>query len=445
MVGQVVPTPPAPRGSLLGGHVQAFRRDPLGFLERCRPYGPVVALRIGHKPVYLLTQPEGIHDALVLNHQDFVKDWRTRGLRVVMGDGLLVSEGDLWKRQRRMMQPAFHRERILQYGRSMVQHAQRTARGWRDGLEVDAAQEMANLTLGIVCDTLFGSGPEAAEGEVAELLPFMSRQVAWRTTALVTLPAWLPTPANARFRRDAVRLDTMIHRLIAERRGAGKPGMDLLSLLLQMRDEAGEGMTDAQLRDEVMTLFLAGHETTANALSWLWVCLAQHPEVEEKLVAELRAVLRGDPPSPGDLPRLTYTDKVVRETLRLYPPAWLLGREVARTTTVAGHSFPEGATVWLSPWLTHRDPALFEEPLAFRPERWTDDALRKLPPFAYWPFGGGPRTCIGQPFAMMELVLVLAALLPAWRIVPRDAKVAPWPVVTLRPKGGVPAVVRRRA
>jgi cytochrome P450 len=327
----------------------------------------------------------------------------------------------------------------------MVQHTEHLARGWRDGLEVDAAQEMANLTLAIVCDTLFGTGPEAGEGEVAELLPFMSQQVAWRTTALLPPPAWLPTPAHARFQRDALRLDTMIQRLIAERRGAAKPGMELLTMLLQMRDETGQGMSDAQLRDEVMTLFLAGHETTANALSWLWVCLAQHPEVEEKLVAEMRSKIRGEAPAPADVARLPYADKVVREVLRLYPPAWLLGREVARTTTVAGHSFPEGATLWLSPWLTHRDPAWFDAPLEFRPERWTESLQRSLPTFAYWPFGGGPRTCVGQPFAMMEIVLVLATLLPRWRIVPRDARVEPWPLVTLRPKGGVPAVLRRRA
>jgi cytochrome P450 len=439
--------PPGPRGLFLLGNLLDFRRDFLGFLTRAsREYGDVVSFRIGLKKVILLNHPDLIETVLVTESRNFIKHYVTRLLRPTLGNGLLMSEGDFWLRQRRLMQPAFHKSRIAAYGDIMVAYTRRLLDRWQDGATLDMHKEMMRLTLEIVAKALFDADVAGKASDVGEALEVAMANFIRRWKSLYPMPAWVPTPGNLRTRRAVRRLDEIIYGFIRERRASGAERGDLLSILLHARDEDdGSRMTDRQLRDEAMTLFLAGHETTANALSWTWYLLAEHPEAEARLLAELEAVLGGRAPTVADLPRLRYTEMVVTESMRVYPPVYAFGREAVQPCMLGGYDIPAGMTVFMSQWLMHRDPRYFDRPEEFRPERWADGLARRLPKFAYFPFGGGPRLCIGNTFAMMEAVLLLATMVPRFRFrLAPGHPVVPLTTVTLRPAHGLLGVIEKR-
>jgi cytochrome P450 len=445
---RIAPLPSGPRGHGLLGSLGDLNRDQLGFYARCaREHGDVVPVRLGPNRCLLIYHPDAIEEVLVARNRDFIKSRGVRVLQGLIGDGLVVSEGELWLRQRRLMQPAFHRQRVAAYGEVMAAYAARQAAGWQDGAVLDIHEEMMAVTRAVVARTLFDadvSDEARAIGDAAETATeFFGRRM---QSLLQLVPLWFPTPANVRARRAIGRLDQLVYRIIADRRRSAQDRGDLLSILLQARDaDDGSRMTDQQVRDEVLTLFLAGHETTAGALSWTWYLLAQHPEVEARLADELGAILGGRPPTVADLPALRYTEMVVTESMRLYPPAYALGRQAARATEVAGHPIAPGVIVIMPTWVVHRDARWHDEPETFRPERWADDAARRLPRFAYFPFGGGPRQCIGNTFATMEAVLILAAIAQRFRLtlVP-GPPVEPRPYITLRPKPGIRVRLERR-
>lgn len=439
-------TPPRVPGWPVVGNILEFRRDPLGFLCGVRDrHGDVARLQIGPLRVTLLSHPDLVEDILVTRNKLWQKDkFLQTTLRPVLGQGLLSSEGDFWRKQRRLAQPAFHRDRIHAYGEIMVAHATRLVDRWRDGEVRDVHQDMMHVTVDIVAHALFGASVGERATEVGEALEAVLAVVSDPLELIFPLLKHLPTPQRRRFDRGVASLDAIIYAVIASRRAAGGEARDLLSMLLQARDEDGTGMSDAQLRDECLTLFLAGHETTAINLSWTWDLLSRHPEVRQKLERELDDVLGDRPPSPADLPRLEYTSRVVAESLRVAPPAWSTGREAREDVVLpGGYLIPRGDQVWFCPWAIHHDPRWFEAPHAFRPERWEGDFAKTLPRYAYFPFGGGPRLCIGQAFAQMEAVLLLATIARAFRVDVLSPGV-PEPSVTLRPKQGIRARLARR-
>ncbi len=448
----IAPALPGPRGRWLTGHVRDFAADRLGFLTRiAREYGDIVALRFAHRPVVVVNHPDLVEEVLVTRNRQFIKHFALRMARPTLGNGLLTSEGDFWRRQRRLAQPAFHRERVTAHGAVMVEYAERMLATWSDGRTLDIQDAMMRLTLEIVAKTLFDADVSTDAADASAAMEMLLRSFTARVGKLIPMPDFIPTPVNLRFRRARDRLDRIIHGIIAARRASGEDRGDLLSMLLQAQDDAdtttagGGGMTDVQLRDEAMTLFMAGHETTANTLAWAWLLLSTHPEVEAKLHAELDEVLPDGPPTVADLPRLVYAEHVVTEALRLYPTVWLLGREAIEPTVVGGHRIAKGTTVYMSQWVVHRDPRFFDDPLAYRPERWEEGMARKIHRYAYFPFGGGPRICIGNGFAMMEAVLLLATIARRFRPrVLRPAEVVPLPTMTLRPIGGIDVVLEAR-
>lgn len=424
-----------------------FRHDPLTALQRlAQQYGDIAHFRFGTRHAYLLSHPDVIRDVLVVHHQQMHKPNMQQ--QPLAGNGLLRSEGEFHKRQRRLMQPAFHRQRIATYAQTMVEYTQRTSERWQDGSQLDIAQEMSSLTLSIIGQTMFGADVESDTQKVSEgLTTWMRLSSVTRLGPLDQLLGHLPLPRNKHRAEAREQLDDVVYRMINERHASGQERGDLLSILLMARDVEGDGtgMSDEQLRDEVMTLFIAGHETTANALAWTWFLLSQYPEVEEKLYQELTTVLAGRTPTPEDLPRLPYLEMVFSEAMRLYPPAWTIARRTISDYQVDPYTIPAGATIIMSQYVVHHDPRWYPDPLRFDPERWTPEARASRPKFAYFPFGGGPRLCIGEPFAWMEGELVLACLVPQWRL-----RLAPGhhvemePMITLRPKGGMPMVLQRR-
>lgn len=441
--------PPGPPGRLLVGNLPEFARDLLGFFTACaRQYGDVASMRLGRRLAYLISSPALIETVLVTDHRHFVKhSFFWRHVDAIFGRGLLTSEGDFWLRQRRLMAPAFHHDRIQAYGQVMVDGAERMLAGWREGEIRDVHPDMMRLTLEIVAKALFDAEVTADVDEVGEALDTGLREVAARFRRPFGIPDWVPTPGNRRYRRAVARLEGVVYRIIAEHRARGDGGGDLLSVLMRVRDDAGRGMSERQLRDESITLLLAGHETTALALSWAWYLLGRHPHVDRALAAELERTLSGRPPSLGDLAALRYTEAVVLESMRLFPPAYAFGREAVADCELGGYPVPAGTTLFMSPWVMHRDPRFYDEPERFAPERWLDGLADRLPRFTYFPFGGGPRICIGNRFAMMESVLILATVARRFRLeLAPGCAPTPFPTITLRPSGGVPMrLARRRA
>jgi cytochrome P450 len=440
--------PPGPKGKRLGGNFSAFRRDALAYLQRAaKDHGDVVYLRFGPQEVFFLNHPDYIKDVLVTHHQSFMKGRALQRAKRLLGEGLLTSESEFHRRQRRLAQPAFHRGRISSYGEVMTRYAARASSRWRDGETLDVSQEMMRLTLAIVGKTLFDTDVESEADEIGAALTEVMELFDFLLMPFSELLEKFPLPHVRRFRKAKERLDATIYRIIEERRGSGEDRGDLLSMLLAARDEEGDGgqMSDLQVRDEVMTIFLAGHETTANALSWTWYLLSEHPDVEARLHEELDAVLGGRPPAFEDVASLRYTEMVLAESMRLYPPAWAIGRLALRDHEVGGYTIPARALVLLSPYVTQRDERYFQEPARFDPERWIPEARESRPQFAYFPFGGGPRRCIGEGFAWMEGVLLIAALAREWRmrLVPGH-RVETKPVITLRPKYGIRMTVEKR-
>jgi cytochrome P450 len=426
-----------------------MRRDPLGFLTKvAREYGDVARFRMGPTTLHLLSRPEWIRDLLVTHADRFHKGRGLERAKRLLGQGLLTSENPLHLRQRRMMQPAFHRERVAGYASVMSEYASRYADGWRDGETRDVSREMSLLTLAIVGKTLFDADVESEAQDIGEALTVTIETFA----GTLSLPFFqiidrLPLPSNRRFERARERINGTIARLIAERRRSPRERGDLLSLLVAAQDTEGDGtgMTDAQVRDEAVTIFLAGHETTANALAWTWYLLSQNPEVEARLHAELDAFPANHALGFGDLSALRYTEMVLAESMRLFPPAWILGRRALVDYEVGGCVIPKDSIVTACQWVTHRDPRFFPEPDRFDPERFRPEVRDARPKFSYFPFGGGPRVCIGESFAWMEGVLLLATLARRWRmrLVPGHP-VIPAPSITLRPKHGMRMVLEKR-
>lgn len=449
--------PPQVRELPFVGSSLPLLRDVLGFLERISAeHGDAVCFHIPGQRIVLFNHPDAIEEVLVTERDHVIKDKLTRELSILLGNGLLVSEGAFWKRQRRLAQPGFHRERIAAYAESMVSITERSIAAWRDGETRIVQEDMMRLTLDVVAKTLFGlelgSSNTASEmGAAIEVLMDRFHGIG------VLVPISLPTPGNRRTRAAIAQLDRIVYGMIEERRRTGDTG-DLLSMLIAATGEGtGEGddaklapMTDVQLRDEAMTLILAGHETTALTLSFALDLLARHPDASARLAKEIAEVLGDGAATAADLPKLEYADAVVREALRLYPPAWAIGREATADLVIGGYPIPKGTQIWAAQWVVHRDARWFPNPRAFEPERWLADGrslAKKLPRQAYFPFGGGPRICIGNAFAMMEAVLLLVTIARRFRVTRPAGDNAPpklIPSVTLRPKDGVRLVVSAR-
>jgi cytochrome P450 len=439
--------PPGPPQDWLFGNLREFSRDRLGSLTRwSREYGDLVSARFGPRSILFANHPDLVEEVLVNQNRKFIKHYRLRDARRTLGQGLLTSEGDFWRSQRKLAQPAFHRDRIAAYGRLMVDYTERLIGSWADGQVRDLQSDMMQLTLEIVSKTLFDAeiGSDSA-GASAAMETLMHAFIA-RTGSLISPPYWLPTPMNLRVEMSVRRLERILFAIIADRRRSGEDRGDLLSMLLHAQDEeSGRRMTDRQLRDECMTLFLAGHETTANTMAWAWFLLSGRPDAEARLHDELDRVLDGRPPTIADLPRLPWTESIINETLRLYPAGWMIGREAIEPLELGGYGIPRGMTVFMTTYAIQRDPRWFDDPDAFRPERWSDGLLQRIPRYAYFPFGGGPRICIGNNFALMEASLILATIARKYRLtLAPDAVIAPLPSMTLRPAQGVKMVLSRR-
>jgi cytochrome P450 len=419
--------------------------DPLEYFTGIvREYGDLVALRVLNFRILLINHPDHIEDVLVNHPRKFIKGRVLQANKRVFGRGLLTSEGDFWLRQRRLAQPAFHRARIAGYASTMVEYTERLLHEWQDGEERDIHKEMMRLTLQIVGKTLFDADVEGDAQDVGKSMEQLL-EIGANFRRTIFVPRWLPTPTNLRMERAIRKIEKVLYRMIAEKRASGRDAGDLLSMLLAAQDEDGSRMTDKQLRDEAITLFLAGHETTANTLSWTWWLLAQNPAVEAKLHNELRTVLAGRAPSLDDLPKLVYTNDIITESLRLYPPAWGTARTAIEDHEIAGYAVPKGSGVSFAQWTVHRDARWYDAPDEFRPERWEGDLLKRLPRFAYFPFGGGPRQCIGNSFALMEAALILATIAQQYRFrLVEGHPVVPLASITLRPRHGIRAVLEAR-
>jgi cytochrome P450 len=439
--------PPGPKPSPLSLLTYRPGRDPLAFFTNlARTYGDVVAYRLGGEQLVFVNAPHDIRDILVTHNRLFMKGRGLQRSKRLLGEGLLTSEDPVHLRQRRLMQPAFHKDRIAGYGETMVAHADRVRQRWRDGAQLDLAQEMMRLTLSIAGKTLFDLDVESQAAEVGAALTAVMESFWLTMLPLADLLERLPVPQLRRVKAARAKLDAIIYRMIAERRAGSRDRGDLLSMLLLAQDESdGATMTDQQVRDEAMTIFLAGHETTANALTWTWYLVSTAPEAETRLHEEIDRVLQGRLPTVADIGSLPYVERIVTEAMRLYPPAWIIGRRALQDYQIGEYLAPARSIIVMSPYVTQRDARYFPNPDRFVPDRWTPEFRAALPPFAYFPFGGGPRRCIGDAFAWMELVLVVATLAQQWRfdLVPGHP-VAPQPVVTLRTKYGMKMTAHRR-
>jgi cytochrome P450 len=438
--------PPSPRGlPLLGGSID-YTRDSVEYLRRAhRECGDIAYLRLFGKGAYFVNHPDLIERVMVTDNRKYQKDFFIRRLRDVLGEGLSLSEGGFWQRQRRLMQPAFHGGRIALYASMMVEETEKMLATYRIGEVRDIHVDMMALTLRIVCRTLLGSSPHIDTKRTGEALEILAERFSNSASGIAFLVfpklGALPLPVSIRFRHAVGALDEIIYRIIEERKTSGARD-DLLSMLIDARGEDGNSMTDRQLRDEAMAVFLGGHETSALALTYTFLCLSRHPEAAERLHAEISAVLGERAATAADVPALRFTECTVLESLRLYPPFWVLAREVCDEAELGGYVLPKRAQVWMSPWLMHRDPRFFADPESFSPKRWEHELLRELPKFAYFPFGGGSRACIGQPFAMMEASLVLASIARKYRLSVLPGSPEGFiQSMTLRPKGPVLARV----
>lgn len=438
--------PPQPKEHLFFGNALQYCRGPLEFLTGAvREHGDVVRLRLPGMSVYVLANPAHIEYVLRANHRNFIKDKITRSFGSFLGQGLLTSEGDFWRRQRRLAQPALLSSQVERYAGIMTAATERLMSAWQPGQCRDLSADMTRLALQIVAQSLLGADMADEAAAVGQSLADVMAYFATPAINWSMVPAWLPTPAGIRYRRAIRRLDDTLFGAIRREREAGGQREDLLSRLLAARDDDGRQMTERELRDELMTLFLAGHETTALSLAYTFHLLAEHPEVESRLTKELADVLQGRTPTVADLPRLTYLQWVVQESMRLYPPAWAVGREAVEDCQIGGYHVPRGTQIWLPQWVVHRDPRWYAEPEAFRPERWDGDFAKTLPRCAYFPFGDGPRVCIGNHFAMMEAVLVSATVLGRYRletIAGQPLELVP--SITLRPKHPLRMVIRKQ-
>jgi cytochrome P450 len=442
------PLPPGPRNWSPLANLGAFRRDFLGLIMDMRAtYGDTVYFRLGLRDIFLISDPNAIRDILVKDNKNFIK---SRGLQMLgrrlLGKGLLTSEGNLHRRQRKLIQPAFHKMRIDNYGEAMVDCTQRRSETWVDDAPIDMDEEMMKTALAIAAKTMFGAEVDEEADEISDAMTEAMNIFDQLANPLMAITEKLPLPRNKRVQQARERIDRVVYRMIAQRRKENEDRGDVLSLLLRAQDEDdGSVMTDQQVRDEAITLFLAGHETTANAMTWTWYLLSQHPEVVAKLQQEVDSVLEGRAPTLEDVPRLPYTRQVFAEGMRLYPPAHSFGRQPLEDYQLGDYVFPAGSTIIISPYVMHRHPQYWENPEAFDPERWRPEVAEQRPKMVYIPFGGGPRVCIGEPFAWLEGILVIATIARNWNFsLANGHQVVPQPLVTLRPRYGMKMIAHRR-
>jgi cytochrome P450 len=433
---------PGPSNLLPGRILYRMARDITGFFaEVQKAHGDVASFRIGRRRIVLLSHPDHIRDVLVVRDENFTKGPALRMAKITLGEGLLTSEGDFHRRQRRIMQPAFHAQRVAAYADIFVQSALRTRGRWKAGDVFDIRAAMTQLTLEIVAKTLFGADLESEVRELGEAMDVTVTMFDRSRYPWAKLLNLLPLASNRRFLRAKDRVFATIDQMIAQRRANASDRNDFLSLLLRARDTEGDGggMSDEQLRFEAMTLFSAGHETTANALVWTWLLLAQNPAAEAKLHEELEHELSSRAPTAADVPRLVYTRAVLAESMRLYPPAWVIGRQATHADRAGDYVIPAGAVVLMSQFLVHRDPRWWKDPETFNPQRWLDEGAEARPRYAYFPFGGGSRQCIGESFAWLEGILLIATLAQKWRFqLINDAPIRLHATITLRPRDPLP-------
>jgi len=439
--------PPGPKGTLLGGSIRQFRAGLLNFLlETAREYGPLASFRIGPKRVFLASGHDLIEQVLVTDAKHYIKHFGARAFKPVLGNGLVTSEGAFWHRQRKLVQPAFLKARVQSYVPAMVELTNQMLNAWTSGKRVQIDFEFEALTSKIALKTLFNLDDHGDRERFDGVLKLAFDLMNARLRRIIKLPLWVPTPANLRLQRAIVELDRTVQGFIASGRSRHHHGNDLLSRLLLAQHEDGRLMTDRQLRDEAMTLYLAGHETTALTLAWSWYLLSQHRRVEEKLVSEWQRVLRGVTPTAQHLQRLPYTAAVIAESMRMFPPVYVIGREATTELELGGYRVKPGYSVLMSQWVNHRDQNFFPDPEEFRPERWLDGLAKRLPKFAYYPFGGGQRICVGSTFALIEATIILAAVGQHYRFtVDPDAVIDIKPQITLLPANGIPATLECRS
>jgi cytochrome P450 len=441
--------PPSVKPFWIGGHFRMFRKNPTGFLSALANLGDISSFKMGGIQAYFLNDPEMIRDLLIVNAHKFVKGRALQRAKSLLGEGLLTSEGEFHLRQRRMIQPAFHRQRIAEYARAMIEFGEKISGEWRDGDERDMMREMMRLTLNIVGKTLFSANVEDDSTEVGKAMTTLVEMFNLLLLPFSEILEKLPLPHSLRFKKAKKTLDEVIYKIIEERRRSGEDRRDLLSTLLLAQDEEGDGtrMSDQQIRDECLTLFLAGHETTANALTWTWYLLAQNPEKEAKFHAELDEVFAdGHAPAFEDYARLPFTESVLAESMRLFPPAWAVGRLSTEEHEFGGYHIAKRSLVLISPFVTHRDARFWENAEEFLPERWASQSIKEAgQKYVYFPFGGGTRRCIGESFAWTEGVLLLATLGRRWRFrLAPEQKIGLQAMITLRPKYGMKMKIETR-
>lgn len=432
--------PHGPRPLPVLGHLLDMRRDTLGFLEStARTYGDVAAIKLGGFPAVIVSNPVLIEQVLVKQHEKFIKNrvfWRQ--LEALLGNGLFTAEDAEWQRQRKLAAPAFATRPLQDYAPHMVEMAERKVASWRDGQEIDIHREMMALGLLIAAKTLLNADVTPDLEKMEQAAYWVIDEVAARFARPVVIPDWVPLPGHLRYGRGIAYLEDMVYRVIAEHRSGKAEPTGFLSLLINARDEEGNPLTDRQLRDEICNMLLAGYETSALSMSWGFHMLGQHRDIQDRVAAEVRAVVGDRPASYDDLAALKLTENTIIEILRILPPGWAIGREAREDVRIGDYEIAKGTTIILSPWVTQRDPALFLYPLKFDPDRWSGDLRRTLPRFAYFPFGGGPRICIGNRFAMMEAMLLLATIVKRFDVERlTDRPVTFQPSITLRPKGGI--------
>jgi cytochrome P450 len=431
---------------LLGGNIRQFRAGLLDFLlEAARDYGPLASFRVGPRRVFLASRPDLIEQVLVTDAKHYIKHFGARAFKPVLGNGLVTSEGEFWRRQRKLVQPGFLKARVQSYAPVMTELTNQMLDSWSQGKSVQIDYEFEALTSKIALKTLFNLDDPGDGERFSETLKLAFDLMDARLRRIFKLPLWVPTPANRRLQSAIAELDRKVQGFIAAGRSREHPGNDLLSRLLVAQHEDGTRMTDRQLRDEAMTLYLAGHETTALTLTWTWYLLSRHTHVEEKLQSEWQHVLAGSAPTVKQLPNLPYTADVIAESMRLFPPVWVIGREAITDLELGGYRVKRGYTVLMSQWVNHRDPNYFPDPEEFRPERWEDGLAKRLPKFAYYPFGGGQRICVGANFALMEAAIILPSVGQRYQFtLDPDAVIGIKPQITLLPANGMPATLRRR-
>ncbi|SFL24477.1 Cytochrome P450 [Paenibacillus sp. 1_12] len=425
-----------------------FRNNPLHFLTEIRELGDIV--EIGHRAnrkILVLNHPDLVKEVLVDKTSSFRKG---KGLQIAgkfLGQGLLTSEGDTHKRQRRLMQPQFHSKHIASFAQLMVEHTERMIHTWANLENRNIHRDMTELALEIINKTMFGHTITEDVDKIGEIIEAGSRRNIQQAKSIINLPKFFTKKADDRLQESRSYLDRIIYSMIESRRE--KPDeqhQDLLSLLLAAKDEDGTLMTDQEIRDQLITIYIAGHETTANTLSWTWFLLAQNEAAEKKLWVELDEVLGGNPPGLQDIPKLKYTNQIIQESMRLYPAAWMIGREAVEPLVIGGMNIEKGDTIFMSQYAMHRNPKYFSNPDQFSPERFDHEFLKTIPAYAYFPFGGGPRVCIGNNFALMEAAIILAVVGQKFKLQLAESHVVkPEPLITLRVQGGLPMRVMERA